>query len=161
MDDVNTNRPLPNGQTTADILMRAVQRGHTKTLPYAGEVTAVEAFQLREAGLATIIDVRSAAEYEFVGRVSDTTLIEWNHWPSGQRNPDWLATFSRQVAIDDTVLLLCRSGVRSHAAAMLAAEAGYRNVYNIIDGFEGPRDQHEQRGRLGGWQAAGLPWVQS
>ena len=65
------------------------------------------------------------------------------------------------VPPDRQVLFLCRSGVRSVAAAKAATEAGYRSAWNILQGFEGPIDAQKQRGRIGGWRSAGLPWQQS
>jgi rhodanese-related sulfurtransferase len=59
------------------------------------------------------------------------------------------------------VMFLCRSGVRSHAAAQLAAQSGYARAMNILEGFEGDLDAHGHRGTVGGWRKAGLPWVQS
>jgi rhodanese-related sulfurtransferase len=58
------------------------------------------------------------------------------------------------------VLFLCRSGVRSAAAAEAAARAGYAHAYNVTEGFEGPLDADGHRG-VSGWKAAGLPWRQS
>jgi len=57
------------------------------------------------------------------------------------------------------VLFICRSGARSHNAAMLANQAGYE-AYNVLEGFEGDRDPQGHRNTVGGWRAAGLPWVQ-
>jgi rhodanese-related sulfurtransferase len=65
------------------------------------------------------------------------------------------------VPRDQQVLFLCRSGVRSVAAAQAATQAGYRSAWNILQGFEGPIDGQKQRGRIGGWRSAGLPWQQS
>jgi len=57
-------------------------------------------------------------------------------------------------------MFICRSGHRSHRAAALATEAGYPDCYNVLEGFEGDRDARGQRGKVGGWRAAGLPWQQ-
>ena len=66
-----------------------------------------------------------------------------------------------QTAKDAMVMFLCRSGARSHAAAAAASQIGYANSYNILQGFEGDKDAHGHRASVGGWQVAGLPWVQS
>jgi rhodanese-related sulfurtransferase len=58
-------------------------------------------------------------------------------------------------------MFLCRSGVRSHHAAIAATEAGWAETYNILEGFEGDKDANGQRNRSGGWRACGLPWNQS
>jgi rhodanese-related sulfurtransferase len=151
------NAPITEAEA---ILARASERGQAKGLTYAGEVTPREAAHLIAHG-ARLIDVRSAAEFHFVGRVPDSVLVEWNHWPSGNRNPAFLDELAKAVSREDIVLFLCRSGVRSHHAAGIAAAAGYANVFNVLEGFEGDRDQGGRRGRHNGWRHAGLDWIQS
>lgn len=146
---------------TEGILLRAAERGRARKLPYAGEVTPAEAHRLAIAPGAHVIDVRSRFEHEYIGRVPASTLIEWKSWPDGEFNPHFLADLRRQYGADDIILFLCRSGIRSHAAAITAAEAGFSRAFNIVEGFEGDLDENGQRGRLGGWRKAGLPWVQS
>jgi rhodanese-related sulfurtransferase len=146
--------------TPQQILAEAAARGAAKSLAYAGEVTPREAHELQLTAGAHIIDVRSRFEYQYIGRVPGSSLIEWKFWPSGELNPHFLAELQRQCRPDDIVLLLCRSAVRSHAAAVVAAGAGFKRVCNILEGFEGDLDANGQRGRLGGWRLAGLPWVQ-
>lgn len=110
---------------------------------------------------AKLVDVRTHAEWEYVGHIPETVLIEWNTYPSGQRNPQFLEELQAKVAKTEApVMFLCRSGARSHHAAMAATLAGYPNSYNIIEGFEGDKDAHGHRNSVGGWRAAGLPWVQ-
>ena len=75
-------------------------------------------------------------------------------------NPDFLAQLQARAPADAPVLFLCRSGARSHDAAIAATAAGYTQCYNVLEGFEGDRDAHGHRGALNGWQAAGLPWQQ-
>jgi rhodanese-related sulfurtransferase len=88
-------------------------------------------------------------------------LIEWNTYPSGQRNPQFIEQLHARVAKTEApVMFLCRSGARSHQAAMAATQAGYPNSYNILEGFEGDKDAQGRRNTLGGWRVAGLPWVQ-
>ena len=114
------NAPITEAET---ILATAIERGRAKNLPYAGEVTPQEAHRLMVAHGAIIVDVRSAAETNFVGRVPGALLIEWKHWPSGDFNPQFLPELKRQSGPDDILLFLCRSAVRSHAAATTATEA--------------------------------------
>jgi rhodanese-related sulfurtransferase len=110
---------------------------------------------------AKLVDVRTRAELDWVGRVPDAVEIEWNTYPEGERNPNFLVQLKHQVNSEALVMFLCRSGGRSNAAAKLAAESGYAEAYNILEGFEGDRDAHQQRNTVGGWRAAGLPWTQS
>ena len=79
-------------------------------------------------------------------------------YPGNRANPHFLAQLKQQVDPEALVLFLCRSGARSHNAAALAAQAGYSECYNVLEGFEGDKDANGQRGKLGGWRHAGLPW---
>jgi rhodanese-related sulfurtransferase len=144
------------------IFERAAARVEGERLAYAGAVTVEEAHQLAQAGLARIVDVRTRSEYEHVGHIEGTPLIEWRR--DGEHQPD--PKFAERVAAafpdrGEPLLLLCRSGVRSHHAAEAAARAGFARVFNVLEGFEGDLDGRRQRGALGGWRAAGLPWEQS
>ena len=132
------------------------------SLTYAGAVTPQEAWQLIESDAdILIIDVRTQAELDWVGQVQirpeQLHPIQWNLYPS-KSNPDFLSQLA-DVAKHHTVLLfLCRSGVRSKAAAQLATENGYQHCYDIVNGFEGDKDQHGHRKMLNGWCFDGLPW---
>jgi rhodanese-related sulfurtransferase len=143
-----------------EILARAALRVRESSLPCAGEVTPQEAYRLFSAHGAKIVDVRSAFEFAYIGRVRGTSLISWKFWPSGEINPNFLPELRRQCEPTDIVLFLCRSGIRSRSTAKVAAAAGFANAFNIIEGFEGDLDHHEQRGNTGGWRKAGLPWIQ-
>ena len=142
-----------------DIRQKARERGQQMKLPYAGALTPAEAHVLMQNG-AKLIDVRTDAENHYVGSVPGGDHIEWNNFPDGQRNPDFLAQLANTVEKDKPVMFLCRSGVRSHAAAEAATKAGWKEAYNILEGFEGDKDGEGHRGKLGGWRKAGLPWVQ-
>jgi rhodanese-related sulfurtransferase len=145
----------------SEILALAHERAQALGLPYAGALTPQEAHLV--LGLAPgskIVDVRTRAEWDWVGRVPDAVEIEWNQYPGGVRNPNFLAELKRQVDPEALVMFLCRSGVRSDGAARLATETGYAACYNILEGFEGDKDAIGQRGKIGGWRHAGLPWVQ-
>jgi len=141
------------------ILEHAQQRG---TFAYAGAVTPQEAYQLLEEDKTIhLIDVRTNAERDWVGQVqinpAQLHAVQWNLYPT-KSNPDFLKELE-QIASKDTVLLfLCRSGVRSKAAAQLATEHGYTNCYDILDGFEGDKDQQGHRKNTNGWCFADLPW---
>lgn len=136
---------------------------------YAGDVTPAVAWKiLGELKEAILIDVRTRAEWNYVG-VPDLAgldkkpgLVEWQVFPSMQVNPDFVSALSEALADKDVPLLfLCRSGVRSVAAAKAMAAAGYSTCLNVADGFEGPLDAQGKRGATRGWKAAGLPWRQT
>lgn len=145
----------------ARIKSLARDRGRQLNLPYAGAVTPEEAHALLQAGAVTMIDVRTEAEQHYVGAVPGVDGIEWNRFPDGQRNPDFLTELGKLVPKDRPVMFLCRSGVRSHGAADAATKAGWQEAYNILEGFEGDKDAEGHRSTLGGWRKAGLPWVQN
>lgn len=142
------------------ILSRAAVRAKEKGVPYAGLVTPVEAYALMLARAATLVDVRTRFEHEYVGRVPDTPLIEWKSLGSAGPNPQFVAQFDALEGKRENVLFLCRSGVRSHAAALAVTAAGHQHAFNILEGFEGDLDADGHRGATG-WRHAGLPWVQS
>jgi len=144
------------------ILTRARERAQQMSLPYAGALLPAEAHALMQ-GLpeAKLIDVRTRAELEWVGQVPGSLVIEWNTWPGGGRNPNFIAEFEASIGKNAIAMFLCRSGVRSHHAAIAVTKAGHSNAYNVLQGFEGDKDQNGQRNKLGGWRAASLPWTQS
>lgn len=145
-----------------EILETARGRASEKGLLYDGALLPAEAQELRQlAPGAVLVDVRTRAEWEWVGRVPGSTEIEWQTWPGGQANPSFAAELGQAVDREALVMFLCRSGGRSHAAAQVAKQMGYTAVYNILQGFEGDKDAHSHRNAVGGWRAAGLPWVQS
>lgn len=155
---------MPNETNTESpeaIFARAAQRAQQMGLPYAGAVTPAEAQALAQSTAARILDVRTVPEYQQVGHVPGTPLVVW---PRDGVQEDYQA-FVDQVAErfepGDPVLLLCRSGVRSHHAAETAARAGFGRAYNVLEGFEGDLDGERHRGATGGWRFHGLPWIQS
>jgi rhodanese-related sulfurtransferase len=85
--------------------------------------------------------------------------VQWSLYPGGAPNPDFAAQLQGVAAPDDVVLFLCRSGVRSRHAARTATELGYKNAFDILEGFEGDRDPDGHRKTVGGWCKAGLPWI--
>ena len=143
-----------------EIKKKALERGRDLKLPYAGALLPAEAHALMQAG-AQLVDVRTDAELHFVGSVPGSELIEWNTYPEGHRNPAFLEELAEAVRKDAPMMFLCRSGVRSHHAAIAATEAGWTEAYNILEGFEGDKDAGGHRNVAGGWKFARLPWVQS
>ena len=147
--------------TITAILERAQQRAKEMELPYEGALLPAEAFTLlQQAPGAKLVDVRSRAEWDWVGRIPGAIEIEWQTYPGMRTNPDFLTYLESQVDTEALVMFLCRSGGRSHQAAATATEAGYLDCYNILEGFEGDKDATGHRSAKGGWKAAGLPWVQ-
>ena len=147
--------------TLSDLLTLAHQRASNLDLSYQGALTPAEAWQvLQLAPGARLVDVRTRAEWDWVGRVPDAVEIEWQTYPGGQPNPNFVAQLRHQVDPEALALFLCRSGGRSDAAARAACAAGYNNCYNVLEGFEGDKDARGQRNRVGGWRHAGLPWHQ-
>lgn len=142
------------------ILARARARGSVARLPYAGALTLEEAWLLLKLRAdARLLDVRSGPELELVGRVPGALEVPYMGYPGWEENPDFLAEVRRQVAPEAILLLLCRSGQRSHQAATLLGEAGYRQCYNVQEGFEGEKDSQGRR-TVNGWRLRGLPWEQ-
>ena len=143
-----------------DIRKAARERGRKMRLPYAGALLPAEAHTLMQKG-AKLVDVRTGPELQYVGSVPGSEAIEWNTYPAGERNPDFLKQLTATAGKDEPVMFLCRSGVRSHHAAIAATEAGWKEAYNILEGFEGDKDAAGHRNAAGGWKFARLPWVQS
>ncbi len=111
---------------------------------------------------AVLVDVRTKIEHTFVGHPLGAIHIAWKEAPDWQINSNFVAEVEKLVPDKNApVLLLCRSGQRSLDAAKALEEAGYQRLINVVDGFEGPLDQHKHRGNLGGWRFNGLPWEQS
>ncbi len=149
-------------ETTAAILEKAQQRAEEMGLPYKGALLPIEAYRvLQESAQAQLVDVRSRAELDWVGRIPGATEIELRSYPGMQPNPGFLDQVAGQVDKKLPVLFICRRGSRSNQAARMASQTGFTGCYNILEGFEGDRDENGQRGKISGWKAAGLPWVQS
>lgn len=111
---------------------------------------------------AVVVDVRTKVEYGFVGHPIEAIHIPWQEAPDWQVNSDFIAQVQAAVSDQTTpVLLICRSGQRSMDAAKQLEDAGYQQLINIDEGFEGPLDDNKHRGNRGGWRFHGLPWEQS
>jgi glyoxylase-like metal-dependent hydrolase (beta-lactamase superfamily II) len=126
---------------------------------YAGDISPELAYAWWQSGEGVLVDVRTDAEREWVGFVPGAVGLAWKQWPSMAMNGSFDNDLLAAVPQGKKVLLLCRSGVRSIAAAKRATELGLQ-AYNILDGFEGAPDTHAHRGNQGGWRFAGLPWRQ-
>jgi glyoxylase-like metal-dependent hydrolase (beta-lactamase superfamily II)/rhodanese-related sulfurtransferase len=127
---------------------------------YAGDVSPQLAWAWVQAGEAVLVDVRTDAERAWVGFVPGAEALAWKQWPGMAMNPDFDAGIQALGAGGKKLVLLCRSGVRSVAAAQRATELGLQ-AYNILEGFEGDPDANAHRGQRGGWRFHGLPWRQN
>ncbi|AWL29387.1 rhodanese-like domain-containing protein [Acinetobacter defluvii] len=142
------------------ILEDAKQRVEDHYLEFTGTILPHEAWALFQAGLAVIVDVRTSEERKFVGYVENTVHIPWAIGTALDRNPFFTQQLEHLVGKDKLILLLCRSGKRSAAAANVALNAGFERVYNIEQGFEGDLNESLQRGTFNGWRFHQLPWRQ-
>jgi rhodanese-related sulfurtransferase len=129
--------------------------------------SATEAWAFLEANPgAELVDVRTRAEWMFVGVPNldslgrKPVLVEWTQF-GGSANAGFLDELKAAVPVDHAILMLCRSGARSLAAANAAKAAGYATVINISDGFEGDLNLNKHRNQTNGWRHSGLPWHQS
>lgn len=147
--------------TLSRILEHAKKRARDRDFPYAGSLLPAEAQQvLTLAPAARLVDVRSRAELELVGKIPQTVHIEWAFYPGMQPNANFAAQLEQQTDREALIMFICRTGGRSHHAAVLAAQLGFAEAYNVLEGFEGDTDPvTRQRGAINGWRAAGLPWT--
>jgi len=135
---------------------------------YAGDLRPAEAWKLLDEDRdAVLVDVRTDAEWRFVGLPDlaglgkEVLLAQWQFFPDGRPNPAFPQDAAEAgLAKGRPVLFLCRSGVRSRAAAIAMTQLGYGPCYNVAEGFEGDKDAEGHRGSVGGWKRAGLPWRQ-
>ncbi|MEM7619887.1 MAG: rhodanese-like domain-containing protein [Pseudomonadota bacterium] len=120
---------------------------------------------------STLVDVRTVAEWSYVGFVDlsqinkKSVFIEWQMFPTYEINAGFVTKLDAELKNDGidnqaNLFFMCRSGVRSLAAAKAMASVGYRHCFNVENGFEGPPDAEQKRGKLSGWKAEKLPWVQ-
>ena len=149
--------------TTIDEIL-AQARNAAPGQPYAGAVTPQLAYQLLQLDpRVKLVDVRTKAERAWVGKPAipeaQHLAIEWNTWPAGTQNPDFVPQLEHAAGKDDVLLFLCRSGVRSRHSAKAATERGYTQAFDILEGFEGDKDSEGHRKTVSGWCKAGLPWT--
>ena len=143
-----------------DIKRAAAERARQMGLKYAGALLPAEAHRLMQGG-ARLIDVRTRPELAYVGRIPGAAAVEWQTWPGNQPNPQFIEELAALADKHEPVMFICRSGARSHAAAEAALQAGWREAYNVLEGFEGDKDGEQHRNTKNGWRKAGLPWIQT
>lgn len=142
------------------ILSQARVRAEQNGLTYSGAMTPEEAYALISQEVnAILVDVRSRAEVDLVGRIPMATHVEWAFYPGMVANTEFALQLQAQVDKSRIVVFMCRTGGRSHNAALLAKQLGYSHVYNMLEGFEGEANEHKQRTLINGWKHAGLPWT--
>ncbi len=133
-------------------------------------LTPQQAWELLEENpRAVLIDVRSSMEYLFVGHPRGAIHVSWIDEPEWTINPHF-ATEVRKVMLGGVscdedmgcapVVLICRSGKRSLEAGKELVHQGFKEVYNVLEGFEGELDEQHHRSASGGWRYHGLPWEQ-
>lgn len=131
---------------------------------YRGDVSPLEAYrEVTDNPNAVLLDVRTEAEWDFVGSpaVKGLKCVSWQVYPQMEQNRDFVAQVAEAgITPDNDIYLICRSGVRSAHAANALTQAGYMNCWNVAGGFEGDRDENDRRGAVNGWKHAGLPWHQ-
>lgn len=135
---------------------------------YAGDLRPTQAWNLlRDCPDAVLVDVRTEAEWDFVGLpdldelAKDPLLVSWQEFPGMRPNAKFVEELCGYgLDFEQPLLFLCRSGVRSRSAAQAMTDAGYRACYNIAEGFEGDKDDASRRGSVNGWKVQGLPWKQ-
>jgi rhodanese-related sulfurtransferase len=122
---------------------------------------------LQEDARAVVLDVRSTVEFTHVGHPTGAVHVVWKEGPGWETNPNFVDEVrtrldGRAEPPEQTpILAICRSGQRSNAAAEALAAAGFTELYNIVEGFEGDRDREGHRSTINGWRYRGLPWEQS
>ena len=139
------------------------------TATYAGDLTVQETWELLENNPdAVLVDVRTTAEWAYVGMPDLSPIgkavhpVSWVLFPDMSKNASFIDEISAiQPKKSAPMIFLCRSGVRSIAAAEAATRAGFEKSYNVLEGFEGGPDAEGHRGKTGGWKVAGLKWKQS
>jgi len=142
-----------------ELLRLARQRAQVLGKPYAGDLTPPEAWALFKSGAALLVDVRTAEELQFIGRVADAPHVAWKSGPEMSQNLNFVQEIVAVAPKETVLLLLCRSGVRSVAAAVELTQAGYAHAFNILEGFEGEMDGEQRRGTINGWRFHGLPSI--
>jgi rhodanese-related sulfurtransferase len=122
---------------------------------------------LQQEKRAQLVDVRTDAEWAYVGlpdlaaASKQPVLIPWQIFPTMHVNERFTEALTQAgLTPEHEIYFICRSGVRSLAAAQAAIEAGFPHAYNVADGFEGPPDSQGHRGQVAGWKADELPWRQ-
>jgi rhodanese-related sulfurtransferase len=110
---------------------------------------------------AVLVDCRSEMEFLFVGHPSGARHVAWNDGPDWAINPHFVGQVKKIASVNRPVVLICRSGQRSVDAGFELEHAGFTDVINVLEGFEGPLDEHHQRGKVSDWRKEDLPWEQT
>ena len=116
---------------------------------------------------ALFVDVRSKAEYKYVGYPENSILIPWIDDPDWEPNPEVFSDLvmqeldGRENLLNTEIILICRSGFRSNEALKCLENKGFTQVSHVASGFEGDLDENDHRGNLNGWRHDGMPWSQS
>jgi rhodanese-related sulfurtransferase len=152
--------PIASEAAASPILQRSRAEASKQGLAYAGNVTPNEAFELTQAGLARLIDVRTPEERKFVGYVADSVAVPWATGTAFTRNPRFLRELESKAQKNEVLLFFCRSGARSIAAAESATRGQFQFAFNVVEGFEGELDDARRRSTQGGWRYRDLPWIQ-
>lgn len=152
--------PVRTQQQLEQILFQAQHLALDQQLNYRGSVSPHDAWQLVHAQYAILVDVRTHEERKFVGYVEQSLHVPWATGTSFNRNPRFVKELEKMVSKEQVILLLCRSGNRSALAAAAATQAGFKQVYNILEGFEGELNVDAQRNQGSGWKSYKLPWKQ-
>lgn len=126
-------------------------------------VSPIEAYDvLQNDSHSVLIDTRTLIEFSFVGHPVGAVHVPLKRPPNWENFPDFVEQVEKQLTSTSTaIVLMCRSGARSMEAAILLDAAGYQNLYNMDEGFEGDKDDNQHRSTLGGWRFHKLPWEQS
>lgn len=141
------------------ILAAATTRARDAGVALGGLLTPAEAWTLFNASEVELVDTRTLAERDLIGYVPGSVSIEWYDYPAKKRNDGFIEQLRAKVDSGRPVAFLCRSGVRSQHAAVLATANGYAAAFNVLEGFEGDKNAQGQR-VVNGWKVAGLPWRQ-
>lgn len=149
------------GERIETVLGRAQGRAREGAYGYRGSLTPREAWAVLEARpTARLLDIRSWQECALVGHVPGAFEIEFRLFPEWTPAPDFVRAVRARLRPDQFILVLGRSGESAHEAARLLAANGYRQLYTVLEGFEGERNAEGQR-VINGWRASGLPWYQA
>ena len=146
-----------NGPATKIIVPSAP---HSPVHPGLRQLLPEDAHRFVQGEGVVFLDIRSEVEHFFIGNPPGVINIPWQDAPDFEINPDFLKEVSRAARKDLPIVLICRSGHRSIDAGNLLLEHGFQQVYNVLEGFEGDRNENHHRSSVNGWRFRGLPWVQ-
>ena len=145
-----------------NIIKTAQKRGKKNSLHYSGALIPSEAdYLLNNTKNSYLVDVRTHAELTFVGYIPNSIHIEWQSYTTGTINVNFLKILEIEIPdLNSLIMFICRSGHRSHEAATHCFENNFKNIYNVLEGFEGDKNDNSQRNKVNGWKLRGLDWKQ-